>query len=306
MESSGLLGDLAVFARVVTAGSVSAAAAQLGASKSTVSARIAALEEQVGARLLIRSRQGVRPTTAGERLVAAARGLMVEVETMLADIRAGEGSIAGTLRITCTVGVADAVLVPLLAGFMARHPALSLDVVATDLILDQRREGVEVAFRFGWLRRPEQGFIARRIATYEGALCASPAYLASAGGAPETPAALARHAWIGSPAFGGMRQPLVLRDGAGQRHDVTMTCRVRTTAPTQQREWALAGLGITRLPQFLVAGDLEAGRLVRILPAYRYDGPSLYAVYAREHARSARVRALLTHIQEAAAKPHGL
>jgi DNA-binding transcriptional LysR family regulator len=225
MESSGLLGDLAVYARVVTAGSISAAAAQLGASKSTVSARVASLEEQVGARLLVRSRLGVRPTLAGERLATAARGLMAEVETMLADIRAGEGAVAGTLRITCTVGVADAVLVPLLAGFMARHPALSLDVVATDLILDQRREGVDVAFRFGWIRRPEQGFVARRIATYEGALCASPSYLISAGGPPETPPALARHAWIGSPAFGGIRQALVLHDAAGRRHEAMMTCR---------------------------------------------------------------------------------
>jgi DNA-binding transcriptional LysR family regulator len=101
-------------------------------------------------------------------------------------------------------------------------------------------------------------------------------------------------------AFGGMRQPLTLRDCVGRRHDLIMTCRIRTTAPTQQREWALAGLGITRLPRFLVADDLASGRLVHVLPDHRYDGPSLFAVYARENAGAARLRALLAHVQHAA------
>jgi DNA-binding transcriptional LysR family regulator len=298
MEPAGLLGDLAIFTRVVTARSVSAAALQLGAAKSSVSSRIAALERLVGARLLIRSRHGVKPTPAGERLTAAGQSLIADAETLLAEIRAGEDRITGTLRVTCAVGVADTLLVPMLASFLAQHPALSVDVVATDLILDPRREGIDVSFRFGWLRRPEHGFVARRIGTYEGALVASPAYLAAAGGAPESPAALALHAWIGSPAFGGMRQPLTLWDASGRRHDTMMTCRIRTTAPTQQREWVLSGLGITRLPHFLVAADLATGALVRVLPDHRYEGPSLFAVYPREHARSARVRALLTHIQK--------
>lgn len=297
MERSGLLGDLAVFARIVTAGSISAAAAQLGAAKSSVSARVAALEAQVGAKLLTRSRDGVRPTLAGERLAAAGLGLVAEAEALLADIHAAEHRLAGTLRITCMVGVADAVLIPLLAGFLARHPSLSVDVLATDLIIDPRREGIDVAFRFGWLRRPEDGFVARRIGTYEGALVASPAYLAAAE-PPSDAAALERHAWIGSPAFGGMRQPLVLHDGRGHRHDLNMTCRIRTTAPTQQREWALAGFGITRLPRFLVELDIAAGRLVQVLPDHRYDGPSLFAVYDRENARAPRLRALLAHLQE--------
>ena len=306
MRQAGLLGDIAILIRVLGAGSVSAAAAQLGEAKSSVSDRIAALEERVGTPLLIRSRGGVRATQAGERLASAGGGLISDAETLLSDIRAGEGRLAGTLRLTCTVGVADAILVPLLAGFMAKHPAVSIDMLATDLIVDPRREGVDVAFRFGWLRRPEMGFVARRIGTYEGALVASPGYLASAGGPPQCAEALMRHAWIGSPAFGGMRQPLTLRDRAGRHHDLIMTCRIRTTAPTQQREWALAGLGITRLPRFLVADDLASGRLVHVLPDHRYDGPSLFAVYARENAGAARLRALLAHVQQAArAAPPG-
>lgn len=303
MERSGLLGDLAIFARILSAGGISAAAAQLGMAKSSLSARMAALEEQVGVPLLLRSRGGVRPTQAGERLALAGRGLMAQAEAALAEVRGGEDRLAGTLRITCVVGVADVILVPLLAGFLEQHAGLSVDVLATDVIVDPRREGVDVAFRFGWLRRPEQGFIARRIGTYEGALVAAPDYIAAAGGPPDDAEELPKHAWIGSPAFGGMRQALRLLGPDGRRHDLQMTCRIRTTAPTQQREWALSGLGITRLPRFLVSEDLAAGRLVQVLSDHRYEGPSLFAVYAREAAGSARVKALLAHLRAHAPQP---
>jgi DNA-binding transcriptional LysR family regulator len=179
MERGGLLGDLAAFARVAAAGGISAAAAQLGVAKSSLSARIAALERRVGTPLLLRSRAGVRPTPAGERLAAEGRGLIAQAEALLGELRTERERLAGTLRVTCVVGVADAVLVPLLAGFLQRHPGLSINVLATDLIVDPRREGVDVAFRFGWLRRPELGSVARRIGTYGGALVASPGYLSA-------------------------------------------------------------------------------------------------------------------------------
>ncbi|MGK7865596.1 LysR family transcriptional regulator [Falsiroseomonas sp. E2-1-a4] len=305
MERSGLLGDLAIFARVVSAGGISPAAAQLGMAKSSLSARVAALEEQVGTPLLLRSRGGVRPTQSGEQLILAGRALIAQAEAALAEVRGGANRLAGTLRITCVVGVADVILVPLLAGFLKQHEGLSVDVLATDVIVDPRREGVDVAFRFGWLRRPEQGFIARRIGTYEGALVAAPDYIALAGGPPRDAAELAQHSWIGSPAFGGMRQALRLHGPDGRAHELQMTCRIRTTAPTQQREWAIAGLGITRLPRFLVAADLAAGRLVQVLPDHRYEGPSLFAVYSREAAASARVKALLAYLRAHAPQPTG-
>lgn len=199
--------------------------------------------------------------------------------------------------------MADVILVPLLAGFLKQHAGLSVDVLATDVIVEPRREGGDIAFRFGWLRRPEQGFIARRIVTYEGALVAAPDYIAAAGRPPDDAAELPKHAWIGSPEFGGLRQALRLLGPDGRRHDLQMTCRIRTTAPTQQREWALAGLGITRLPRFLVSEDLAAGRLVQVLPDHRYEGPSLFALYAREAAGSARVKALLAHLRAHAPQP---
>lgn len=294
---STLLGDLAMLDRVVTAGGISAAAAALGAAKSSVSTRLTALEAEVGVRLLIRSRSGACLTPAGERLLEAGRRLNAEAEAALAAARGSEHALGGTLRVSCPVGMADTVLVPLLAAFLAVYPGLRLDVAATDRIVDPRQEGIDVAFRFGWLRGAELGLVARRIGAFEGVLCAAPAYLATAGGAPRSPAELSRHAWIGYAGFGGERQTLALWDEAGRRHEVSLNCRVRTSSAFQVRDWVLAGLGVTRLPLMLVDQHLAAGTLQRVLPRCRFEGPSLYAVYPRDRLRPARVRALLAHLQ---------
>lgn len=296
MDRDRLLGDLALLSRVVEAGGITAAADRAGMAKSSVSARIAALETLVGVRLLTRSRRGVRPTPAGERLIAAGRRLAGEAEALLAEVRAGDHAIAGTLRLSCPAGIADAVLVPMLAGLLERHPALRLDMVATDRIVDPRQEGVDVAFRLGWLRGAESGLVARRLGGLEGVLCAAPDYLAGAGGPPRSPAELAGHAWIGFAGFGGAQQTLTLRDSAGRRFDVPLECRVRTTAALQVKAWAMAGLGITRLPHLVVAPELESGRLVRVLADHAFDGPGIFALYPRDRYRPARVRALLAHL----------
>lgn len=292
-----LLGDLALLDRVVSAGGISAAAAALGAAKSSVSTRISALEAALGVRLLVRARSGTRPTPAGERLLAASHRLRAEADAVLAAARGDEDMLTGLVRVSCPVGMADAVLVPVLASFLAAHPQLRLDVAATDRIVDPRAEGIDVAFRFGWLRGAELGLVARRIGSFEGVLCAAPGHLAAAGGAPRRAEDLGRHAWIGYAGFGGERQVLALADEAGRRHQISLSCRVRTSSALQVRDWVLAGLGITRLPLMLVQDHLAKGALVRVLPQCRFEGPSLFAVYPRDRLRPARVRALLAHIQ---------
>lgn len=296
MDRDGLLGDLALLERVVMTGGISTAAAQLGVAKSSVSVRISALEAQVGARLLSRSSRGARITPAGERLLEAGRRLRSDAEAAIAAVRAGMGALAGVLRVSCPIGMTDTVLVPLLAAFLAKYPALRLDIVATDRIVDPRQEGVDVTFRFGWLRGAELGLVARRIGAYEGILCAAPAYLDSAGGAPQSASELGRHAWIGYAGFGGERQVLTLRDESGTRREISLECRIRTSSALQVRDWVLAGLGVTRLPRMLVEHHLAAGELVRVLPTCWFEGPSLFAVYPRDRLRPARVRALLGFI----------
>lgn len=147
--------------------------------------------------------------------------------------------------------------------------------------------------RFGWVT--DGDLIARKLRTFDEVICAAPSYLAQA--SPITDASdLARHEWIGYTGFGPTTQTLQIRDPAGRQRRVLVECRVRTSNAPSQRQWALAALGLTRLPLFVVAPDLAAGDLVRVLPEFRLESPSLYAMYLADPYRPAAAKALLAHV----------
>lgn len=298
MTVEGSWERMALFTRVVRSGSVTAAAEQLGVAKSTVSAQLAALERGVGVPLLVRTPHGVRPTEAGRRMLRHAERLLGEAQAALDDVRGDPAEPTGTLRVSTPSGMVDLLLAPLLGGFLHRHPAVHLDVVATDVFLDLQRTDIDVAFRFG--RAPDGDVIARTLGTFEDVICAAPACLAEHG-TPDSVAELEGHRWIGFAGFGPMRQTLPLVDPAdGRRHSVEIECRVRTSHGPSVKGWTLAGLGLCRMPRFLVDAELADGRLVRVLPALRLDAPSLYAVHLRDRARRPVVRALLDHLKGSA------
>lgn len=286
--------DIEVFLKVVEAGSITAAAEQLGLAKSAVSARVAALEAGLGVRLLNRSKKGVVPTPAGERMKVHGHGLLSGLQQALDDVRKDEGEPSGQLRISIPAGIADDILVPVLSSFIQRHPRIRLDVLATDSVVDLRQSGVDLALRLGWIESGD--FVARKLAHYGESLVASPSYL---GVHPPITALqdLARHSWIGYTGFGGTSQNLQLRDGGGRPQQVAIECRLRTSHAPSQKAWCLAGLGITRLPDFLLQQELDDGRLVPVLPQLRLDGPSLYAVYVADRYRPAGAKALVQFLE---------
>lgn len=290
-----ILTDLHVLSSVVAAGGISAAAALAGVSKSSISTRVSRLESVVGVRLLSRSRTGAKPTNAGERLLELTRRVQGDLDEAIASIRSNEQDLAGELRLSCPAGIVDALIVPLLASFLEKQPAISVDVRATDEIIDPRQAGIDLAFRFGWLHGAESGLVARRIGTYQGMICASPKYLASRPPILK-PGDLLDAAWIGYSEFGGTSLRLKLRDRLGRSHSLQLTSRVRTSSALQVKSWALAGLGATRLPEFFIRDELASGTLVRLLPTYTFAEPSLYALYARDRYRPTRLRALVSHL----------
>jgi DNA-binding transcriptional LysR family regulator len=292
---------LHLFAQVVEAGTITAAASQLGVSKSSVSARISALEAALGVRLLARSKVGVQPTGAGARMLAHATDLFSQLDTALQDVRKDKSSPEGVLRISMPAGIADPMLVPLLARFLQRHPNIRLEVQATDSLLEMRQSGIDVALRFGWVK--DGDFIARKVCQYREVICASPRYL-SANSAINTPQDLSNHSWIGFTGFGGAQQCIEMRDGSRRRHRVTVRCRVRTCNAPSQKYWALEGAGLTRLPQFAVAEELRTGRLESVLDRYTLDGPSLYVIHLADRYKTAMVKALLAFLEEASAELH--
>jgi DNA-binding transcriptional LysR family regulator len=299
MDHDTLLPDLALFAQVVAARGISAAATRYGLSKSWISTRMTRLEGVVGTRLLIRSRLGVRPTSAGERLLAAGQRLLRDAEAAVTDVRTGERTVAGEVRVSCPSVIVDALIVPILAGLLRKHPGLTLDVSATDRIVDPRQEAIDVAFRFGWLHGAESGLVAQKVGIFPGVLCASPSFLKSCGKPIEVPSQLKEVDWIGYAGFGGQSQVLSLSDQQGRKHPIDLACRIRTTSAVQVKDWVLHGLGVSRLPKFLVQAELVSGSLVQILPEFRFDEPSLFAIYARDRLRPMRIRVLLNHLKSA-------
>ena len=295
VNRESLLSDLHLLSIVAEAGGISAAATRAGTAKSSISTRISRLESTVGVRLLTRSRLGAKPTHAGERLLSLSRRIQGDLEDAIASIRANERDIAGELRLSCPAGIADALIVPRLAGFLRQHPAVTLDIRATDEIVDPRQDGIDLAFRFGWLHGAESGLVARSIGAYRGMICASPSYLASSKIVTQ-PSDLLTMTWIGYSEFGGTTHRLKLRDRDGRSHALQLTSRVRTSSALQVKNWAVEGLGVTRLPEFLIRGELVSGELVQLLPAYTFANPSLFVLYARDRYRPTRLRALISHL----------
>jgi DNA-binding transcriptional LysR family regulator len=282
------LARLVVFAEVVEAGSIAEAARRLGIVKSALSERLTDLEASLGVKLLERSARGVRPTEAGALILGPAKGIRREGEIALAALREAEAP-RGTLRISIPAGIADRLVLPALARFLGDFPGISLDVVATDAIVDLDEARVDVALRLGWI--DDGRFIARPLRRLERVVFASPAYLARAG-TPSRPSDLEGHDWIGFAAFG--RTPSLRFTGTdGTMSEVMLACRVHTTSAHTLRSWALEGVGVTHMPDTAVSAEIASGALVRVLADWQLPAPTLYVVYRPERYRPANAKRLI-------------
>lgn len=284
--------QLQFFRQVAGSSTLAEAAIRIGVTASAVSQRLSSLENSAGAALLIRSRHGLRLTDIGRQTLVACDEMHVAALRAAEAMKPDEG-MTGTLRITCPQGLADAVIVPILARFLRRHPAIGYDLLATDQHLDLRSAGVDLALRFGWVR--DGDYVAKRLVTYREVLCASPDYL-DLHGTPVEPRDLTRHSWVGYAPF-GHAQRLVFNKPGGGVCRVEVAARISTTSATSIASWLCAGVGISRQPEPVVREHLRAGRLVEVLADFSLPGPSLYAAYVKRGGTS-RARPLLQYLSE--------
>jgi DNA-binding transcriptional LysR family regulator len=257
------LNRVAIFVRVVDDGGFSAAARTLRLPKSSVSRAVSLLEEQLGARLLQRSTRKVRLTEAGTTFYdRASRGLL-GVEEAAAAVADLQGSLRGPIRVTAPVDAGVWVLAPLVASFVALHPAVHIDAVLTGRVVDLVAEGFDFALRAGALR--DSSLMARKLARLEGALYATPAYLARRG-TPTQVADLREHDCIlFRPDRGRATWKLTGPDG---EESVEVTGPVGADDFSFVQRIVLSGTGIGLLPGFLCQGAVEDGSLVRLLPGH--------------------------------------
>lgn len=289
MITSDLPQRLMVLAEVADAGGIAPAARRLGVVPSAVSHHLAALERAIGVKLLRRLGRGVELTAVGQELAVRGRAIAREAEAAAMTAREAEEP-RGHLRIGMPAGIADALIIPLLAAFLEAYPGITLQAVAADHRADLAAEGLDAAFRIGLV---EDGpFVARRLHVAEDIFVAAPALLARL---PQiqAPADLRGLPFVGFEAFGRQQSLLVEEGGTGARTEVELTCRVTTTSGIAIRHWAVAGAGLARLPDFAVREELDSGRLIRVLPRHSAGRPALHLLYMPERHRPANVRRLI-------------
>ena len=287
---------LAVFTAVAEGGGFTAAAQRLGSTKAMVSAQVRQLEAELGVTLFTRTTRRVVLTEAGQQLHGECAPLLRELEAAL-DRVGGDagGELRGTLRLTAAHDVLGGMLASHLARFAALHPALHLDLVATDQVLDLVGEGIDLAIRGGWLR--DSTLRAARIGEFEQYVCASPSCLA-AHGIPRQPQELAARPWV---VLSLLRAPLTWtfsQPGAARR-TVRMQAAARANAPGAVQALVREGLGLSALPSFAVQSDLEQGHLLRVLGDWSLPRVGLHAVYPAARHVPARVRALVAFLRQA-------
>ncbi len=287
---------LIAFVKVADHASVSDAARDLGVSKSVVSKRVSQLESAINATLLSRNTRKVALTTAGEIYLDFARTALSAVNGADERLRRLRAELTGQIRLTAPISWGQRVLAQLIPPFLAQHPAIEIELLLEDRIMDIAYERVDIALRM--TASPAQDLVSIPLARLDWVVCAAPNYLASAG-APEAPAQLAQH-----PCMSYWR---VMSDNSWQftAQDKTATVRVRNRFRANNPESvacaALAGLGIALLPLYVCEADLASGRLVRILPQWtpvtRF-GNQITAVVAPDRIRFSRNHSFINFLKQ--------
>lgn len=280
------LEDMRVFVEVVEHGGFSRAAASLGVSKSVVSRRIAAMEQDLGARLLRRTTRGMSPTEAGLEFKARAERILADYAQAREAVARESGQMVGRLRISAPLSFGTRHVAPVLAAMAARHPGLEIDASFSDRIVDLIGERYDAAIRIGALR--DSSLVARRVASVRAHLVASPTYLEQHG-RPVTPAELARHECL--IYSGSISSEWSLRSGR-RTIAVRPAGRLRSDNGDTLVQWAVMGLGIANCPSFLVSEELENGRLETVLEDYASPEYGVYVVRPPGADVPAKVRAL--------------
>jgi DNA-binding transcriptional LysR family regulator len=281
--------SLVAFARVVEAGSFARAADRLDLSVSAVSRHVADLESHLGARLLNRTTRRLSLTESGQAFYERCVQLLADLEEAEEAVTAGAIVPRGTLRMTASISFGAGYLAPAIAEFRQRHPQLRFDIELSDRAVDLVDERIDVAIRIGGIG--SQALIGRRIGTAQMVCCASPSYLARHG-TPRTPADLADHACL-TYEYSSDGNLWRFTDAAGESHDVKVTGFAHSNNGAMLAALAVAGVGVTVEPDFILAPDVRAGRLVRILRDYAPPTINIHAVYPSRRHLSAKVRGFI-------------
>ncbi|PJX21387.1 LysR family transcriptional regulator [Psychrobacter sp. L7] len=289
----GQLEDMAMFVRIVEAGSITKAAEQLNIAKSAVSRRLKELETRLGSQLISRTTRQSNLTQAGEQYYQQVMHILSEVDALNGQTSGAPTRIEGTLKMTAPLSFGLMHLNAVIDDYANLHPNLSFELDFSDRHVDLIEEGYELAIRIRELQ--DSSYQAKRLALIRYALCASPDYLSKTG-TPKTLADLATHEFL---QYGlSKTSHLELTDAQGKKHTHTIDAKIKATNGEFLVDLAVKGHGIVFMPTFIAYQRLARGELVPILPQYQLPTLSAYAVYPKNRFLSQRCRYLIDFIAE--------
>lgn len=293
------LNEMILFARVVARKSFTEAGRELGLPASTLSRKVAALEERLGLRLLERTTRQLRLTEAGEVYYERCARLAREAEDADQSVRALQATPQGTLRVAAPRLLAEALLAPLLVDYRQRCPDVLVVMDLDDRLVDLVAEGYDVAIRVA-AQFNDSSLVLKRLGRSRSVPCASPEYLARRG-MPDTLESLKSHDIVGYSFDPGGDFSWRFLDESAQVHRVELHPRVVVNSFWMTRELCRAGQGVAMLPASLAAPDLAEGRVVQVLPALRPRPFEIGAVMPSARQTPGKVRhfleALAAHLE---------
>ncbi|HKH20058.1 MAG TPA: LysR family transcriptional regulator [Gammaproteobacteria bacterium] len=289
-----MLTGIRLFTEVVRANSFAAAGRRLGMVPSSVSRKINALEEALGARLLNRSTRKLSLTEAGQLYYEQATRILSELEDANLIIAQYTESPRGTLRISAPAAFGRLHVTPALSEFLRHYPEVRVDLMATDQRINMVEVGIDVALRSGPLEN--SSLVARKLASNRYVICASPAYLEHRG-QPHTPQDLAYHNCL---AYESARGPIVWTfKGATEPEHIEVAGNLQANSFGALKVAACRGLGLALLPSWSAMPCIKSGKLRTVLsnysvfPNHAESNGAIYAVYPHRKYVSPKVRAFL-------------
>jgi DNA-binding transcriptional LysR family regulator len=294
-----LLDKMSTFVRVIEAGSISAAARQLGLSAAAVSRQISTLEEQVRVPLLMRTTRRMTLTEAGQRYYAHCLRILREVED--AQAIGIPGVVQGTLTVSAPVTLGIACIAPHVPPLLAKHPGLNVDLRLEDRVVDLVAEAVDVAIRT--LPPPvTHTIVAHPLMSYRRVLVGSPTYLRRRG-EPKQPEDLSDHDAVSDARDSGLRVTWAVRRFRHERRGQPVV-RLRCNARYAVRDAALQHVGLALLPQWLVEDDVKRNRLRIVLRQWEFERTRVNALHRVELRGTPRVRIFVEHLRKELAGVH--
>jgi DNA-binding transcriptional LysR family regulator len=282
---------MATFVRVVDAGSLSGAARSLPSSLTSVSRQISALEELFGTRLLLRTTRRLALTDDGRLLYERAKSILSELKEVESALSSRRREPSGRIRIAAPTLMGRLLIAPLLADFLRRYPAVSVELLLVDRAVDMVEEDVQLALHVGHL--VDSQLVVRKLADVQMIVCAAPAYLQRLG-IPGAPADLARYdclVFSDTPGSGEWR----FKDEKAE-YKIRIAARLWINSIDALVQAAKDGAGIVRVPSWLVAADLAAGRLQRILGAHEPAPAPVHLLFQSSRLASPKVRAFADYL----------